>query len=303
MARFLITGGAGFIGAHVARVLGEQGHEIRILDDFSNSDAAVLETLPPHTFVQGDIRDVAALDACMQDVDHVIHLAARVSVVDSVADPSGTWDVNVTGSLRVLEAARAAGVRSVVFASSSAVYGAAPAPLAEDAPCWPLSPYGAQKYAVEAMCSTYFYSFGLPVTPLRFFNVYGPGQRAGGPYAAVITQFVGRSRTDDPLRIFGDGSQTRDFVHVDDVARSLVAAATREDPHPYEPINIGTGQALTIATLAATIRDVCASSSTLVFEDPRDGEILHSVAVIERAKTKLNFAPIYTLETGLRTLV
>lgn len=302
MAQFLVTGGAGFIGSHVIRRLIEQGHTVRSLDDLSGSDSDAVEALPPHDFVRGDIRDAAAVQAAMRGVDHVIHLAARVSVVESVADPRGTWDVNVTGSLQVLEAARLAGVQSVVVASSSAVYGAAPAPLLEDAPCRPLSPYGAQKYAMEAMCSTYFYSFGLPVTPLRFFNVYGPGQRADGPYAAVITQFMTRSEAGQPLRIFGDGSQTRDFVHVSDIARALVDAALLHDPRPYEPINIGTGKALTIAELAAMVRAVCASSSDIVFEDPREGEILHSVATIERAKAKLVFAPTYTLEAGLRTL-
>jgi UDP-glucose 4-epimerase len=293
----LVTGGAGFVGSHLVDAL-VPANEVRVLDDLSAGARANLPDAA--TLVEADVRDEDALAAATADVDVVFHQAAVVSVTESVEDPLGSHGVNSTATLSVLEAARRVDAR-VVLASSCAIYGHPDAvPIAETAPAAPTSPYGLQKYTLDAYARLYYDLYGLETVPLRYFNVYGPRQR-GGDYAGVIRAFLSQARAGGPVTIHGDGEQTRDFVHVSDVVRAnLLAATTDEVGRAY---NVGTGDAVTIRRLADLVRDAVGNDVEVVHEPERPGDIRRSEAELSRAREGLGYEPTVALREGLADLV
>lgn len=314
----VVTGGAGFIGSHTVDLLIGRGRRVVVLDNFSTGRRSNLARWaePRYSFAgespalevvvadvaHGIFAALAPLTAKYGPVRQIIHLAAQVSVVHSVANPLVDMQINYGGTLHVLEYARAHGVEKVVLASSAAVYGeTATLPVAETAATAPLSPYGIDKYASELALAYYQAVHGVPTTSLRFFNVYGPRQDPSSPYSGVISIFADRARAGRELTIFGDGQQTRDFVYVGDVARAIVAAADERAGTPV--INIGTGRAISINELAAIIVELCGGKSQVRHLAPRSGEILHSRALVERMEQVLGVRAEMPLADGLaRTL-
>lgn len=292
----LVTGGAGFVGSHLAERLVED-NAVRVLDDLS---AGRREHVPDDAeLIVGDVRDADALARAMADVDVVFHEAAIVSVAESVDRPSETHDVNVDGTLQVLEAARNEDAR-VVLASSAAVYGHPDrVPISEDAPTTPASPYGIDKLAVDHYARRYHDLYGLETIALRYFNVYGPRQGAGA-YSGVIDAFFEQAAAGGPITVHGEGSQTRDFVHVSDVVEANRRAATTE--HVGEAFNVATGTETSIRSLAETIRDVTGSDAEITHVDPREGDVDRSCADVSRARDRLGFDASVDLEGGLERL-
>jgi len=247
--------------------------------------------------VVGDVRDRDLLSAAMEGVDVVFHQAAVVSVPRSVEEPVGTHAVNATGTLRVLEAARATGAR-VVLASSAAVYGRPErTPIPEDHRLSPRSPYGASKAAADRYARLYASLYDVPTVALRYFNVYGPGQSPG---SGVVATFLDRARSGDPIRVHGDGGQTRDFVHVDDVVRANLAAATTDEVG--RAFNVGSGTGVSIRDLAERVVEATGSASPVVHADPREGDVRHSVADVAAARERLGYEPTVSLSEGLASL-
>ncbi|ELY80580.1 NAD-dependent epimerase/dehydratase family protein [Natrinema pallidum] len=292
----LVTGGAGFIGSHLVEALVPH-NEVRVLDDFTTGDRAHLPD--DVTVVEGDVRDPIALQKAARGVEVIFHHAALVSVTQSVDDPRRSNRTNLEASLLVLEQARQEDAR-VVVASSAAVYGHPETlPVPETASTTPTSPYGVQKLAVDQYARLYEDLYGLETVALRYFNVYGPRQR--GPYSGVISTFLEQARADEPITVEGDGRQSRDFVHVSDVVRANLRAATTDAIG--EAYNIGTGQRTTILDLAETIRTVTGSDSTIVHREPRSGDIRHSGADTSKATHQLGFDATVGIESGIRSLV
>ena len=292
----LVTGGAGFIGSHIADAL-VADNTVHVLDDLS---AGTREHIPEGAeLVIGDITDESLLSEMMVDADIVFHEAAVVSVERSVEAPLETNDVNIGATLRLFECARRTDTR-VVIASSAAIYGDPEyVPVDETHRTTASSPYGVTKLATDQYARIYESLYGLPTVSLRYFNAYGPRQR-GGAYSGVISTFVEQATAGDPITINGDGTQTRDFVHVDDIVQANLQAATTS--HVGEAINVGTGETVTIRELAELIRDETGSTSSIVHTDPRPGDVEHSCADITKAKDRLGFEPSVPLSSGLKTV-
>jgi len=311
----VVTGGAGFIGSHTADRLVELGHRVVVLDDFRTGKRANLQRWlePRHGFDGSDpaleivtcdvshgiFAALAPLTAKYGRVERIVHLAAQVSVVASVANPLVDMAVNYGGTLHVLEYARAMGVAKVAFASSAAVYGDVEAmPVGEDTPTRPVSPYGIDKLASELALDYYAAVHGVATTALRFFNVYGPRQDPNSPYSGVISIFSDRAKAGKPLTIFGDGGQTRDFVYVGDVVRAIVAALG--DGNSRLVANVGTGGEISVLELARTITELCGGKSTISHAPQRAGEILKSRARVDRLREQLGVVAETRLVDGLR---
>ena len=303
----VVTGGAGFIGSHTVDRLIETDHRVIVLDNFSTGRRENLARWADHPALHIVTCDVshgifAALEPLTRTygpVERIAHLAAQVSVVQSIANPQLDMQVNYGGTLHVLEYAHAKGVKKVVLASSAAVYGdVSELPVAEDAPCRPLSPYGIHKLASEHALDCYAAVHGVPVTALRFFNVYGPRQDPSSPYSGVISIFTDRARAARPLTIFGDGQQTRDFVYVGDVVRAIAAAL--RDGNSRVVANVGMGGEISVLELARTIVDLCGGRSTIEQQPARAGEILKSRARVDRLRDALGVAAETRLVDGLR---
>ena len=292
----LVTGGAGFIGSHLVEAL-HPHNEVRVLDTFATGERAYLPD--DVTVIEGDVRDPIALQRAARGVDVIFHHAALVSVSQSVEAPRQSNRTNLEASLLLLEQARQEDAR-VVVASSAAVYGHPDElPVSETASTNPTSPYGVQKLALDQYARLYEELYDLETVALRYFNVYGPRQQ--GPYSGVISTFLEQARSDEPITIEGDGKQSRDFVHVSDVVRANLRAATTETVG--EAYNVGTGQRTTIEELAETIRDATGSSSPIVHREPRAGDIRHSGADTSKAARELGFEARVGLESGIRSLV
>jgi len=293
----LVTGGAGFIGSHLVDALVDD-NDVRVLDDFSRGSRDAIPDAAE--VVEGDIRDAATVDHACADVDLVFHQAANISVERSISDPIASHRVNVDGTLTVLEAARDVDAR-VVFASSAAVYGhPSTVPISESQPKSPSSPYGAEKLSADRYVRLYADLYDLETVALRYFNVYGPGGIATD-YSGVIDAFLTRARQNEALPVHGDGTQTRDFVHVSDVVQANLLAATTD--HVGEAYNVGTGESVTINRLAELIVDLTDSASDIVHTSAREGDIDESEADIGRARHRLGYRPRTTLRDGLETLV
>jgi UDP-glucose 4-epimerase len=280
----LVTGGAGFIGSHLVERLLAEGHQVTVFDDLSTGSRANLgdafAAAPDRLrLVEGDVRRPLGpqLDAVVAPVSRVVHLAAQVSVPASIRDPMADRATNLDGAFHVLDYARAVGVAKVVLASSAAVYGDVPLPAREDARCEPQSPYGAHKLGAEHYARQSARLHGVPTANLRFFNVYGPRQSPQSGYAGVISIFIARAVAGQPLVIFGDGAQTRDFVWVGDVTRAI-AAALFGGPSDGAALNVGTGTAISLLDLAAAILAATQTRVPVVHAEARPGDILHSRA-------------------------
>ena len=298
--RTLVTGGAGFIGSHLADALVRRGDRVRLFDNVSSGAWANVAAIADRIeVVEGDLRDAAAVRRAAEGAEVVFHLAADPSVPRSVADPRTCYDVNVTGTLTVLQAAREAGCRRVVFASSCAVYGDDPAlPKHEAMLPTPRSPYAAAKLAGEELCRVFARVYGLETVALRYFNVYGPRQDPRGPYASVIPRFIDALRRDEPPTVYGDGEQTRDFVFVDDVvqANMLAAAAPTASGGIY---NVASGRSVTLNRLLANLAGLLGRDAAATHAPARPGDVRHSAAEIAAAQAALGFAPAVSLEDGL----
>jgi UDP-glucose 4-epimerase len=292
----LITGGAGFIGSNLARVLAGRGDRVRVLDDFSIGQAGYLAGVP-HTFVRGSLADGATVRAAVDGVDAIVHLAARAGIADSVSDPLGTFEANVAWSVGLLETARQAGVRRFVFASSNAAAGDHEPPSDETDLPHPLSPYGASKLAVEAYGQAYAATYGLAACSLRFSNAYGPYSLHK---RSVVAAWLRAALAGQPIEIDGDGTQTRDFVHAEDLAAAVMAAlAAPEDDIAGELFQAGTGVETTIAGLAAEIERAVGRRLEIRHAPARAGDVRRNVARVDKADRVLGYRASVTLADGL----
>lgn len=296
----VVTGGAGFIGSHLVEALLADGCRVTVLDDLSSGNERNLpRTGRELRFIRGDIRDRQTVEGAVAGCEAVFHLAAVVSVPKTTQDPVGSAEVNEAGALNVLDAARRAGARRFVFASSSAVYGDDPRlPKIEDMAPKPLTPYAVQKLAVEYHARVYSGLYGLPSVSLRFFNVFGPRQDPSSPYSGVISIFMTKALTAGVPVIYGDGRQSRDFVFVGDVVQALIRAANSPGVHG-RVYNVGTGRAVTISALWKMVAALSGSSARPVHEPPRRGDVPQSVSAIAAARTDLGFVPQVSFERGL----
>lgn len=301
---YLVTGGAGFIGSHLVEALVERGERVRVLDDFSTGRRENLAAVAGHIeLLEGDVADLKTVERAMAGCDYVLHLAAIALVQASLEEPRRTHQVNLGGTLNVLEAARQAGVRRVVFASSAAVYGDhIVLPLREELPPRPLSPYAASKVAGEAYCSAFHTSYGLPTAVLRLFNVYGPRQDPANPYSGVVSIFAAQmSRGERPV-IYGDGKQTRDFVYVTDAVPAVLLACEREAAIGGI-FNVAGGGQTSVLQLAAALNQMLATNLTPTFAPARSGEVRFSQADVRRARRVLGWEARIPLREGLSRLV
>jgi len=293
--KFLVTGGAGFIGGHLVRRLAPLG-EVTVLDNLTTGRESNLQDTPCR-LIQGSILETEKLAQALQGVTHVFHLAAMVSVPESVQQPDLCRNINVEGTRSVLAASAHAGITRVVLASSCAVYGNEPTmPKREDLPPAPLSPYAESKWEGEKLCS----SAPLSAVALRFFNVYGPRQDPQGPYAAAIPKLLQAALTNTPLPIHGDGRQTRDFIYVEDVTAALTHVATH--PSCQGVYNVASGHSISILELAQSILSVTGSQSSLEHLPAREADVRHSSASIERLRST-GWMPSFTLASGLQKMI
>lgn len=301
---YLVTGGAGFIGSHLARALVERGERVRVVDDLSTGKESNLAGLRGGVeLVVGDIRDASVMARATRGVEVVLHQAALPSVTRSITDPRSSLDSIVLGTLTTLEAAVAAGVRRVVQASSCAVYGDGPTlPQSVDARPLPRSPYAAAKLAAETLGQALSVSHDLEVVALRYFNVFGPGQDAQSDYAAVIPRFISAVRESRPVTIFGDGEQSRDFTYVADVVAANLLAADASGISG-EVFNIATGRATTVNETLASICEHLGAPALPVFAAARPGEIRASLADIEPARQRLGYRPATDFGDGIRRTI
>lgn len=300
ISRALVTGGAGFIGSHLVEELVANGCRVTVLDNLSTGHHHNIEHLGDRIeFVQGDIRDAELLDRVVAGCEVVFHQAAVVSVTQSVQDPSHSCEVNGLGTVRVLDACRKNGVRRVVMASSSAVYGDDPSlPKTEEMAPRPMSPYAVQKYTGELYASVAAELYGLETVCLRYFNVFGPRQDPSSPYSGVISIFMTKAASGQAPTIYGDGGQSRDFVYVKDVVRANLLAAT-EAAASGRIFNVGTGRFIRIRDLWALIGELSDVTIDPVFEPPRAGDIRESVSDIGEIGKRLGFIPRVELRQGL----
>ena len=299
--KYLVTGGAGFIGSHIATALVERGDEVRVFDNLSSGSKQNLAHLSGDVeLVEGDLLDAAEVERAVEGVDVIFHEAALASVPRSVAKPLDTHAVCVTGTLNVLEAARKSDVRRVVFAGSSSVYGNQPPMSKREADVMsPLSPYAAAKMAGEAYCQSYTACFGLETVILRYFNVFGPRQDPNGEYSAVIPKFVALMLRGKRPIVFGDGQQSRDFTYVEDVVRgNLLAADTAAAVG--RTFNIACGRQQSLLELIESINGALGTSIEPVFEAARAGDVRESLADIAEARSVLGYEPAISFDDGLQ---
>jgi nucleoside-diphosphate-sugar epimerase len=321
MARYLVTGGAGFIGAHLVKAIIARGISVRVLDNFSMGSirnvAYVLgrdDLVAPEAdgqvvqyggveVLRGDIRDPAVCARACQGVEVVLHQAAMRSVPRSVDDPRGAHDNNASGTLTLLLAARAAGVRRFVYASSSSIYGDAPAlPKREDQLPAPISPYAASKLTGEHYCRVFAKTYGLSTVALRYFNVFGPLQDPKSEYAAVIPRFITWTLEGRPLEIHGDGQQTRDFTYVDNVVSANLLASEGRDLDG-EPYNIACGERLSLLEVAQVIEALVGRRSEHRHTPARLGDVRHTLADISKARAGLRYEPVVGFKGGMAQTV
>lgn len=304
---YLVTGGAGFIGSNIVENLLRQGGKIRVLDDFSTGkrDNLFFDVRHAVEIIEGDVRDIGLCRKAVRGIDYVLHQAALASVPKSVEDPLVTHDVNGTGTLNLLVASRDAGVKRLVYASSSSVYGdevggagqaETVTPNSESMKPNPLSPYAASKLTGEYYCGLFFRLYGFETISLRYFNVFGRRQDPASEYAAVIPKFIQALLHNRPPVIYGDGKQTRDFTHVDDIVKANLGACFARQEALGKAFNIACGRRYSLLELLGELQALIGKKLEPTFEDARKGDVRHSMADISLARTVLGFAP----ETGFR---
>ena len=303
--RYLVTGGAGFIGSNLTEALVKLGEEVVVLDNLSTGKLSNIEPFLKNdgiTFIEGTITDPETCAEACRGVDYILHQAAFVSVPGSVEDPKTTHETNVTGTVNLFNAARDAGVRRIVWASSTAVYGDSDVlPNVETMPLCPLSPYAASKAAGEMYARAFSEAYGMSIIGLRYYNVFGKRQNPSSAYAAVIPLFVSGLLKGEQVTIFGDGEQTRDFVFIENVVRANIKAATQSGPEASgHSFNIGCGKSISINKLYEIIASELHSDVKPVYAHPRPGDVRDSVADISAAKEAFGYEPEIDVEKGLK---
>lgn len=299
----VVTGGAGFIGSHLAEELLKHSYQVIILDDLSTGKRANIEPILTQgniQFIEGSVTDLPLLNKLFQNVSYIFHLAAIPSIPRSIENPLASHNVNITGTLNVLLAAKYNKVKKVIYASSSSVYGDTPTlPKREDISPHPQSPYAVTKLAGEYYCQIFYKVFNLPTICLRYFNVYGPRQDPDSQYAAVIPRFISRQLHNRAPIIYGDGEQTRDFTFIKDVVNANILAAEKD---ATGVCNIGRGERISINQLAGLVINLVGGNVKPYYQESRPGDIKHSLADISRAK-QFGYNPKYSLEEGLKETI
>jgi nucleoside-diphosphate-sugar epimerase len=300
MSFYLVTGGAGFIGSHLAEELLRRGHHVRIVDSLITGKRRNLDHLTAADFLEGDLAEPGVAERAVAGVDFVLHQAAIPSVPRSVKDPVTSNRANITASLNLLVAARDAGVKRLVYAGSSSAYGNTPTlPKREDMATGPLSPYALQKLVVEQYCRMFTQLYGLETVTTRYFNVFGPRQDPGSPYSGVISLFATALLEGRQPIIYGDGEQTRDFTYVANVVDGVLRAA--EAPGVAgQMMNLATGGRISLNDLLKTMNGILGTNIAAVYREPRAGDVRDSQADITRARALLGYTPLVDLEEGLR---
>lgn len=300
--KVVVTGGAGFIGSHIVEYWLSEGAEVHIIDNLRSGFISNVVLFPDAAFHYGSITDKSLVDEVFKDADYVHHLAALISVPESVERPYECIEINLIGLLNVLEASRKFGVKKIVLSSSAAVYGENPeSPKTTKTLPAPKSPYGITKLDGEYYLNMYKELYGLGAVSLRYFNVFGPRQDPKSQYAAAVPIFITKALKDDPITIYGDGEQTRDFIFVKDVVQANILAAKNEDVNGV--FNVALGNSTSIKTLAETIVSLTESKSDIHFHSERKGDIKHSLADIQKIKKELNFNPNFDLESSLKLTI
>lgn len=307
MPLFLVTGGAGFIGSNIVRyILDTKKGAVRVLDDLSTGKIDNLSpVMDSIEFIKGDLRDLNCIKNAASGVDYILHFGAMPSVPKSVELPGITNDVNITGTLNMLIAARDARVKRFVFSSSSSIYGDSPTmPKVETMIPAPISPYGIHKLTGEYYCKVFYSLYGLKTVCLRYFNVFGPNQDPRSEYAAVIPKFITMVLNDKNPTIFGNGEQTRDFTYVQNVIEANIAACETDLNGNYGDVfNIACNESISLNVLVKMINEIVGKNIPPLYLDPRPGDILHSLADINKAKTKLAFHPSILMREGLKLTI
>jgi UDP-glucose 4-epimerase len=303
--RYLVTGGAGFIGSHLTEALVRAGARVRVFDNFSTGLRTNIEGIQPAPeIVEGDLTDREAVLRASSGVDVIFHLGALASVQRSVESPADTHGACATGTLNVLDAARRSGVRRVVYAASSSAYGGASNPdgQLESALPSPLSPYAAAKLAGELYAGAFNATYGLETVCLRFFNIFGPRQRADSPYSGVIALFIDAMANGRTPVVHGDGMQSRDFTYVDNVVQAITKAAQAREAsgHVY---NVGTGRSVTVLDLVKSLNEILGTNHVPTHGPPRAGDVRYSMANIDKARRDLGYEPTVSFIDGLRRTV
>lgn len=303
--RVLVTGGAGFIGSHLVDALVAEGHPVRVLDDLSTGRVANLDAVRDRIeFMEASASDFAACERATKGVAYVFHESAIPSVPRSVAEPLPSHESGPTATLNVLEAARRAGVRRVMFAASSSAYGESPTlPKVETMVPDPLSPYAAGKLAGEHYVRVYARTMGLDGVSLRYFNVFGPRQDPSSPYSGVISLFIKAMSRGDRPKIYGDGTQTRDFTYVADVVRANLAAMRRESPLEGRALNVGGGRRVSLLDLVAALNAILGTDLRPEFLPARAGDVRDSLAGLDRIAEELGYRPSVDFAAGLRRTI
>lgn len=304
MATFLVTGGGGFIGSNLTIALVESGHRVKVLDNFSTGNPDNIQPVLKEIEVcRGDLRNPSDVKRAVSGVEAVFHQGALPSVPRSVADPLTINEVNATGTLNVFIASRDAGIRRVIYASSSSVYGNSDIlPKIESMPARPMSPYAATKFAGEIYGKIFYELYGLETVGLRYFNVFGPRQDPDSEYAAVIPRFIKSLSVRKPPLIFGDGSQSRDFTFIKDAVQANLLAC-QADGAAGEVFNIARGSRVTVKGLFDNLKNIIGSDVNAVYAQSRPGDVKHSMASIEKASNVLGYAPGTSFEEGLKLTV
>ena len=306
MSKILVTGGAGFIGSNLTETLLQGGLFVRILDNFSTGKRENLifdKRYPSLEIMEGDIRDSSTCQEAVKGIEYVFHQAALPSVQRSVEDPETSNAVNGGGTLNILIAARDERVKRVIYASSSSIYGDTPTlPKHEEMPSHPLSPYALQKYIGEQYCQLFHQLYGLETVSLRYFNIFGPKQDPNSIYSAVIPKFIDALIQGRPPIIFGDGEQSRDFTYVENVVRANLLAMSAEHLHG-EAINIACGEMTSLNQLFNVLKGILGSKQAPIYEEPRKGDVRHSLADIRKGKEIINYEPTVGFEMGLKKTV
>ncbi len=299
--KYLITGGAGFIGSNIAIELLKRGETVRVMDNFATGRRINIETvLDQIELIDGDVRDFWTVAEAVDGLDYVLHQAALPSVIRSVSNPLTSNAVNIDGTLNILEASRQAGVRRVVFACSSSVYGESESlPKIETLKPDPLSPYAITKLAGEQYCKVYYRLYGLETVALRYFNIFGPRQDPGSQYSAVIPKFIRAILDGKKPVVYGDGEQSRDFTYIANAVSANLKACTAPAA-PGNSYNIACGQRFTLNQLLDLLAEISGKKVTAQFVDPRPGDIKHSLADIEAAKRDLGYAVEFDFKSGLK---
>lgn len=306
MSKILVTGGAGFIGSNLTEALLQRGHFVRILDDFSTGKRENLifdKAYPSPEVIKGDIREFSTCQKAVKGIEYVFHQAALPSVQRSIEDPETSNAINVGGTLNILLAAREEKVKRVIYASSSSVYGDTPTlPKHEEMPPDPLSPYALQKYIGEQYCRLFYQLYGLDTISLRYFNIFGPKQDPNSLYSAVIPKFIDALLQGRPPIIFGDGEQSRDFTYIENVVQANLLAMSAEHLHG-EAINIACGKRISLNQLLNVLKEILGSKLSPIYQEPRKGDVKHSLADIRKGKEIINYEPTVGIEIGLKKTV